>query len=135
MKKYKTNTCRVEPLVVWSSYLFCIFQKIVHVLLEVFFVIRVTAKCHIVMIALTVFIVYFSTSSIVKAEPCVVKVAPFSIWQVMPKLTNGSIKDCEFGFQKAHNIVRPFDWVRINIGKLMMESGNNFLIGLFSFVD
>ena len=89
-------------------------------MLKVFLIIWITAKRHVMMIALAIFIIYFSTCGVVKAEPCVIKSIPFWGWQEISKLTNGGIKNCEFGFEKCDNITngvnslfRPFDWIGV----------------------
>lgn len=104
-------------------------------MLKVFFIIGVIAKRHIVVIALAIFIIYVSSCFIVKTEPCVIETVPIFIGEGMSKLSDGSIKNGEFGFQKSDNIVWPFDWVGINIRKLTVEGGKKSLIRLSSIID
>src|SRR3990172_12451790 len=100
MKKYKANPSRVEPLVVWSSYLFCIFQKGIHVILECLFVcLRIvvsnffaiynarTAKRHILII---VFVVL---------QPCLVDASQQEAWQVSLELVDSIFEPRVFFFK------------------------------------
>ncbi len=131
----------MQCLVVWSLFLFCIFQKSINVFFKCIFVgfrsinndffpvdnggryIR-----RVMVISLTVFI-YFSSSVTVKAEPSIIKGFSFPSGQVVSKLPFGFFEVINPQTKIMVNIVWPIHGGLINFFEFFVESSSKFLSG------
>lgn len=132
----------LDAFVVWSLCLFRIFKKSVYVLFECFFVYlriivctlfavnnRRTAKRHVVVIALAIFI-NFSSCTAVEAEPRLIEGHLFSFRQMSFELSDSFTKIAKPCSEVIVNVFRPIsrDWV--NFFQFSMEGVGEFFSGI-----
>jgi hypothetical protein len=106
-------------------------------MLKVIFIIWVTIKRHIMMIALATTI----TICVVISYPCFIKSIPFFGWQGVSKISNGGIKNYEFRFEKRRNTInrvdhlfRPFDRIGIKAREFSIDFASKSGSSIFKII-